>query len=214
MKKGRTVWVAERLGKLLDEKLKPIKPHKDRLGGTQKLMIGFPAKQPLVTESDKGLSCLNEFSNVLNISERLSGVLKACVGEANPSTMTVTPARPSNKHTSTNWLQEHEPMDTHAWHDARVTDAPKTLHSPSFNHSQVNKQEWECYLCLSQWYTFFTFYSRGRIQNHKKSPFRNPMSLQIPGMCSSTVGSADLINPLHKSAVSLTVIWRGLGISD
>ncbi len=40
----------------------------------------------------------------------VSGVLKARVGEANQSTMTVTPARPSNKHTSTNWLQEHEPM--------------------------------------------------------------------------------------------------------
>lgn len=60
MKKGRTVWVAEHLGKLLDEKLKPIKPHEDRLGGTQKLIIGFPAKQPLVTESDKELSCLKE----------------------------------------------------------------------------------------------------------------------------------------------------------
>lgn len=44
MKKGRTVRVAERLGKLLDEKLKPIKPQEDRLGGTQKLMIGFPVK--------------------------------------------------------------------------------------------------------------------------------------------------------------------------
>lgn len=29
---------------------------------------------------------------VLNISKRLSGVFKACAGEANSSTMTVTPA--------------------------------------------------------------------------------------------------------------------------
>lgn len=184
MKKGRTVRVAERLGKLLEEKLKPIKPHEDRLGGTQKLMIGFPVKQPLVmrrTASDKNLSCLKEnrfyFQMCWIFQQRLSGVLKTRVGEANPSTMTVTPARPSNKHTSTNWLQELEPMDTHAWHDVRVTDAPKALHSPSLNHSRANKTRVGM---LPLPCRFFTF-SESNEKSFQKS--------QIPSMCSSTVGS-------------------------